>query len=186
MGRRRGGQPGHAKRSQPLLDVESCDDVIPLFPGHCRRRGEALHEVRVEPLRHQVWNVPEIRPIVTECQQHRLTCSCCGTTTAAPLPDGAPTGQSGPRLAWCWAHLKRDIQNLIDHPDRQVKRLGHDLMREVRRLFELWHRHKAGKSRWTTLRRNVRPIRDKIDTLFLGGAFSGNACLKGSCVDGDE
>ena len=28
------------------------------------------------------------------------------------------------RLQWCWAHLKRDFQALIDHPDRQVKRLG--------------------------------------------------------------
>lgn len=30
------------------------------------------------------------------------------------------------RLQWCWAHLKRDSQALIDHPDRKVKRLGHD------------------------------------------------------------
>src|SRR5262249_7050213 len=28
------------------------------------------------------------------------------------------------RLQWCWAHLKRDFQALIDHPDKQVKRLG--------------------------------------------------------------
>lgn len=26
------------------------------------------------------------------------------------------------RLQWCWAHLKRDFQALIDHDDRQVKR----------------------------------------------------------------
>ncbi len=307
-GRRRGGQPGHAKRSRPLLDADLCDDVIPLFPDHCRRCGETLHEEHVEPLRHQVWELPEIKPIVTEYQQHRLTCSCCGTTTTAPLPDGVPIGQSGPRLIaftgllvghfrqskrraafflqdllglpcsasltvkmqaivadalastydalkasladapfvhmdetptkegdakawlwtvvspecvvfavfpsrknhaipkllgddyqgvvhcdrakmywivprlqWCWAHLKRDIQALIDHPDRVVKRLGHDLMREVRRLFELWHRYKAGKIGWTTFRRNVRPIRHKIDALFLRGVFSAHARLTGMC-----
>ena len=38
-------------------------------------------------------------------------------------------------LQWCWAHLKRDIQALIDHADGQVRRLGHDLMRRVKELF---------------------------------------------------
>jgi transposase len=50
------------------------------------------------PLRHQVWELPEIKPHVTEYRQHRLTCSGCGTTTCAPLPPGVPEGQSGPRL----------------------------------------------------------------------------------------
>ena len=36
----------------------------------------------------------------------------------------------GKQLQWCWAHLKRDIQKMIDSPDRQVKRLGDDLARE--------------------------------------------------------
>ena len=39
------------------------------------------------------------------------------------------------RLQWCWAHLKRDFQALIDHPNAQVKRLGHDLMRQVKAMF---------------------------------------------------
>ena len=33
-----------------------------------------------------------------------------------------------PRLQWCWAHLKRDFQALIDSNDRQEQRLGRDLM----------------------------------------------------------
>ena len=43
--------------------------------------------------------LPEIKPIVTEYQQHRLTCKCCGIQTCAPLPKDVPTGQCGPRLA---------------------------------------------------------------------------------------
>jgi hypothetical protein len=39
------------------------------------------------------------------------------------------------RLQWCWAHLKRDVQKLIDQTDQQVKRLGHDLMKPVKELF---------------------------------------------------
>ncbi len=44
------------------------------------------------------------------------------------------------RLQWCWAHLKRDIQKLRDGPDRQVKRLGDDLMRQQKLLFQHWRR----------------------------------------------
>ena len=45
-----------------------------------------------------MWELPEIKPHVTEYQRHRLTCPCCGETTCAELPVGVPQGQSGPRL----------------------------------------------------------------------------------------
>ena len=45
----------------------------------------------------------------------------------------------GKRLQWCWSHLKRDLQKLIDRPDQQIKRLGYDLMRQQKLLFEKWH-----------------------------------------------
>ena len=58
------------------------------------------------------------------------------------------------RLQWCWAHLKRDFQALIDGGDGQAKRLGYDLRRATCKLFEhsrvprccvAWHRSAA---RW--------------------------------------
>jgi transposase len=50
-----------------------------------------------EPIRHQVWELPEIKPIVIEYQQHRLICTC-GCSTCGELPKGVPSGQAGPRL----------------------------------------------------------------------------------------
>src|SRR5262245_247014 len=41
-GRRRGGQPGHARHARPLLPPEQCQRVIPLLPPACRRCGRAL------------------------------------------------------------------------------------------------------------------------------------------------
>jgi transposase-like protein len=35
------------------------------------------------------------------------------------------------RLQWCWAHLSRDVQSLVEHHDHQVKRLGYDLKRQI-------------------------------------------------------
>ena len=97
-GRRRGGQRGHRKHERALAPVGDCAEVVPLWPKSCRRCGGHLADAGLEPLRHQVWELPEVRPLVTEYRRHRLLCPGCGVTTAAPLPAGVPTGQSGPRL----------------------------------------------------------------------------------------
>src|SRR3990172_8456460 len=96
--KQRGGQPGHPKHERSLIPVDQCDDVQTLKPTECRRCSRKLSGCDPEPLRHQVWEVPEIRPHVTEYQQHRLICPDCGQTTCAELPPGVPSGQSGPRL----------------------------------------------------------------------------------------
>lgn len=85
------------------------------------------------------------------------------------------------QLQWCWAHLKRDIQKLIDSTDRQVRRLGHDLMRQQRLLFKQWRRYKSGEITWRGLGRLARPIRDEFNDLLLRGRFSGNKKLIGFC-----
>jgi hypothetical protein len=85
------------------------------------------------------------------------------------------------RLQWCWAHLKRDFQALIDSHDGKAKRLGHDLMRETRELFRLWARYRDGTLTRRGWLRSMRPIRRKVDALLLRGAFSESARLRGMC-----
>ena len=314
--RKRGGQPGHAKHERPLIPSEECAQVVSLKPTECRRCGSELSGSDAEPLRHQVWEVPEIKPLVKEYQRHRLLCPCCGERTCATLPIGVPTGQSGPRLVafvgllmaffrqskrrtalfletllgqpcsagltvkhqtivtqalqsaydelkeqlptqrqlgidesptkegsnkawlwtfvaktftlfavrrtraatvlkellgetfqgvvmcdrakmywllglelekprhllqWCWAHLKRDFQALIDSDDRQVKRLGHDLMRQTRELFRLWARCRDGPLTRRGLKRLMAPVRREVESLLLRGRCTGNVALTGMC-----
>ena len=97
-GRKRGGQPGHAKCARPLIPSERCDEVVVERPVECRRCGSPLAGDDPEPIRHQVCEIPEIKPHVTEYQLHRLVCPCCRVSTCAELPEGVPSGQSGPRL----------------------------------------------------------------------------------------
>ena len=99
--KKRGGQPGHPKAERALIRTEECHEVITLLPTECRGCGETLKGVDAEPWRHQVWELPEIKPLVTEYQRHRLVCAGCGKSTCAELPEGVPTGQSGPRLVAC-------------------------------------------------------------------------------------
>jgi len=293
--RQRGGQPGHDKHQRPLLASEQCQEVVACLPTTCRRCGKALVGTDPEPLRHQVWELPEIKPSVTEYQQHRLVCSC-GCSTCGPLPPGVPTGQAGPRLIaftallmacfrqskrrasqflsmilnqpaspgwmvllqnraaeavqpaydelagqlarqtvlhidesptkegqskawvwtfvaatftffacrtsraadvlkellgsaydgiihcdrarmywsfgrlqWCWAHLKRDFQALIDNPCATKKRLGHDLMKPTKELFALWQNVRDGTLSRRAFRRRMRPVRQRVDALLLRG-----------------
>jgi transposase len=87
------------------------------------------------------------------------------------------------RLQWCWAHMKRDIQKLIDSSDHQVKRLGHDLMRQQRLMFEQWHYFKAEEITWRAFKMRAKPIRKEFDGLLLRGIYSGNRKLKGVCQE---
>jgi ribosomal protein L40E len=70
----------------------------PVKPTECRRCGTKLAGSDPEPWRHQVWELPQIKPTVTEYQRHRLCCRRCGASTCAELPAGVPTSQAGPRL----------------------------------------------------------------------------------------
>jgi len=306
--KKRGGQPGHEKHERALIPTDQCDGVQPLRPTQCRRCGEKLSGSDAEPLRHQVWELPEIQPHVTEYQRHRLTCPSCGETTCAELPVGVPQGQSGPRLMaftallmafyrqskrrtaeflgtllgqpccpsltvkiqnqvtaavrpsyevlaaelpaqeqlsidetgtkeengkawlwtfvarlftvfavratreatalttflgegfrgvvncdrakmywhlgclqWCWAHLRRDFQAMIDGGDRRAKHLGWRLRRATCELFEHWADYRAGKISRAALLRRMGPVRRKVECLLLRGTESANPDARGTC-----
>jgi transposase len=306
--RKRGGQPGHKKHERPLIPTEQCDDVETLKPAECRRCGGKLSGSDPEPLRHQVWELPEIKPHVTEYRRHRLQCPGCGETTCAALPPGVPVGQSGPRLMvfvallmayyrqskrrtaeflesllgqaccpaltvkmqnqvaaalrpayeelvdqlptqehvnadetptkenngkvwlwtfvakcftvfairptreatavdelltdafggvvtcdrakmywrigrlqWCWAHLIRDFQALIDGDERRAKWLGQRLRRAAGKLFEHWADYRAGTISRAALVRRMGPVRRKVEWLLLRGMQSDNPAARGMC-----
>jgi transposase len=96
--RKPGGQFGHPKHERKLVPMEELFATVPLIPEICRCCGKRLAGCDPAPLRHQVYELPEIKPLITEYQRHRLDCGHCGHTTCAPLPDDVPQGQTGPRL----------------------------------------------------------------------------------------
>ena len=118
-GRKRGGQPGHKRHNRALVPPEHLRETFEVKPTPCRGCGASLQGEDPDPLRHQVAEIPPVRPDVDEYRLHRLTCSGCGTTTRAELPAGVPTGPFGPRLrailamfAGSYRLAKRPIQQL--------------------------------------------------------------------------
>jgi transposase len=97
-GKKPGGQPGHRHRTRTLVPPEQLRQVIECKPPECRRCGHELHGDDPEPIRHQVAEVPPVRPTVDEYRLHRLECPRCHRSTCAALPPGVPAGAFGHRL----------------------------------------------------------------------------------------
>jgi transposase len=96
--RRRGGQPGHPGSTRTLIPVEEVDEVVVIKPAQCMHCQAPLSGDDPQPWRHQVIELPPIKPVVTEYQWHQLACPACGETTRAPWPAGVPSGTYGPRV----------------------------------------------------------------------------------------
>ncbi|MDQ5851767.1 MAG: IS66 family transposase [Chloroflexota bacterium] len=119
--RRRGGQPGHPGYTRTLLPVEDVDEVVVIKAEQCAHCQAPLVGEDRAPWRHQVIELPPIKPVVTEYQWHQLVCPTCGALTRAPWPAGVPSGTYGPRVhtmgALCtgaYRLSKRITQQMLD------------------------------------------------------------------------
>jgi transposase len=92
-----GGQPGHRRQPRLLVPADQVGKTIPCKPTTCRRCGRPLAGNDLNPLRHQVAELPVVQPAIVEYQLHRLTCPCCHTSTCGTLPPEVK-GNFGPRL----------------------------------------------------------------------------------------
>ncbi len=92
-GKARGGQPGHPRRTRPELPP---DTVVEFRPGTGDRCAHPLTGTDPEPVRHQMIELPPVRPQVTEYRRHRLACPNCGRVTCPALPPEFRGGY-GPR-----------------------------------------------------------------------------------------
>ena len=94
-GRNPGGQPGHPKHERRFL---APDRTEVHRPKQCSNCHGPLRGDDPSPERHQVVEIPHMKPDVTDHWLHTLTCPCCGEATRAELPPGVPHRGFGPRL----------------------------------------------------------------------------------------
>ena len=97
-GRRPGGQPGHEGQTRALVPVKTVDIVIPVKPERCRHCQQPLQGEDPQPQRHQVTEIPPVKPVVTEYQLHRLVCPACGEVDPGGAAPGGAAGGFGPRV----------------------------------------------------------------------------------------
>jgi transposase len=119
-GKKPGGQPGHKGWKRELVPIEEVDRHHDCIPSECSNCAASLEGCDPEPLLHQVFHLPEIKPIVDQYALHELGCGACGAMTRATLPVGVPTRSFGPSVVATIAVLmgayrmsKRAVQVLL-------------------------------------------------------------------------
>jgi transposase len=103
-GRQRGGQPGHPGNTRERREP---DTITALHPTCCPTCQAALAPTLPDvcpPRVLQSWNLPRIRPIITDFVQHTVACPVCATPVTAELPPEAQTGYGAEVMA-AIAHL---------------------------------------------------------------------------------
>ncbi len=133
-GRRPGGQPGHPGHRRELLPPEKVDvvrDCHPVACAHCGNTFQDEVDAELDPVRHQVVDVPVVKPFVVEYLRHVRECSKCLGETMAALPAGVPLTCFGPRLqAWVailtvrYRLSKREAKDLLGEIAGIVMSLG--------------------------------------------------------------
>ena len=96
---KRGAQPGHEGKTRELVPPEEVDRTVECRVTECEYCGNG--DVEIEDgdfIRHQVFEMPEIRPIVIEYRQYRYWCDDCGEWHTTMLPLEAGKGMLGPRF----------------------------------------------------------------------------------------
>jgi transposase len=305
--KKRGAQPGHPRHQRLLVGDEQVGQTIPCIPAACRRCGRPLVGTDPTPLRHQVAELPVVRPDIVEYQLHRLSCPCCHTKTCGQLPPEVK-GHFGPRLEatlallagrhrqglrplvdlaaelwsldistgmvsklrqrtaealhlpwielvlhvrtqnvnidettwreakkraylwavvtplaavfriatgrtaqtaqqllgkryagvatcdrlksywwikrlqWCWAHLRRDFQAMIDRGN-PGKRTGESLLQQSDTLFHLWHQLREGKLSRLGFQQAMKPVREAVRLLLQRGRKSRCGKTAGTCKE---
>ena len=102
-GKSQGGQPGHTGHHRAAMPTEAVDHVLKHFPSRCANCSRELTSENavagLDPVRHQVWELPPVQAEVTEHQRYRCFCPDCNEENQALLPVDVPVGAFGPRLA---------------------------------------------------------------------------------------
>jgi len=87
-----------------------------------------------------------------------------------------------PRLQWCWAHLRRDFQAMIDRGN-QGKAIGKSLLGQSNTLFHLWHQFGEGKLSRTRLQEAMKPVRAAVQSTLRRGQACRCRKTAGTCKE---
>jgi transposase len=94
--KKRGARNGHQPHLRALLPQEFVKKHIHLKPDVCTCGSTNLRDTDQEPLRHQIVDIPPIKPEVVEYVQHIFRCQDCGAFIYSPLPDDIKRKHFGP------------------------------------------------------------------------------------------
>jgi transposase len=111
-------QSRRVKQERKLYEVAECVATHEFKPSNCSSCGYELTGEDSHPTRHQIVDLPVLKPLITEYRLHQLECEHCGDKTRASLPSFVSPKCYGARLAAFVAMLSGESRQ----SHRQVKR----------------------------------------------------------------
>lgn len=94
---KQGAQPGHKGNGRKLVPSTEVKSTIVCLPNTSCECGGHVDADLKKVKRVQQFELPEVKPIITEYQQVYGTCTACGTTHCGTLPEGVSNQLLGPR-----------------------------------------------------------------------------------------
>lgn len=86
------------------------------------------------------------------------------------------------RLQWCWAHLRRDFQAMIDR-GKPGKAIGERLLEQSNKLFHLWHQLGEGKRSRPQFQEAMKPVRAAVSKALQVGRKCRCKKTAGTCKE---
>jgi transposase len=80
----------------------------------------------------------------------------------------------------CWAHLRRDLQALVDRGGPAAP-LGTAALARVHDLFTAWHQYRAGARDRAALQATLQPVEEGLAVLLHAGQENADAQAAGLC-----
>ena len=104
-GRKPGGQPGHSGQTLRQSETPDITEIVPL--NTCPECHGNLEDVPVESVeKRQVFELPDIKLLITEFMAQRKRCPHCGKLVRAEFPGGVTApAQYGPGMQAAMAYL---------------------------------------------------------------------------------
>ena len=171
--RKRGGQPGHKRHQRSLVPSEQ-------FNVH-------MDETPTKEANRKAW-------LWTAVAKNFVVFAVFGTRAATAITallgmdfkgiihcDRAKMYYIASNLQWCWAHLIRDIQGMIDSKVPERVELGNSLMDQLRAMFLQWHRYKADEIDWKEFQVNAIPIATRVNQLLYMGSGCHDSKVRNQC-----
>lgn len=85
------------------------------------------------------------------------------------------------RRQFCWAHIKRDLQTIVERGGESA-RIGEGMLDEVEQMFTWWHRVRDGTLARSTFRTYMRAVKRRFEALLAEGEVAPHPKTSRTCA----
>jgi transposase len=166
--------------------AEALERPVAELQEYVRTQHANVDETSWREAMHKAWLWVVVTPLVTA---FHIAATRCGKVTRALLgstyrrvvtSDRWKSYNGFPRRQFCWSHLHRDFQAMIDRRNSGTP-IGKQLLDLSDRMFAWWHRVRDATLNRSSFQVYIRGLRAEVREALLGGAACGQPQAAATC-----